>query len=528
MKKLGPLGENVFATLCTEVGIVASKPAEDENGWDSYIEFPLIPKYNISHDKLESAIRCKVQIKATNKPNRRTLAIKLSAMHKLSIEHMPTFVCFIHFNKKAKPQEIYLVHIDNQILENVLRRVRKAEVDKIKTNKITINIPYNEDHKLIEPTGEFLKKSIEKYVPKGMDIYISNKLKIIKEIGYDDYKSLLSFNVKETITREEQITKYLINQEKAHVNVTELNEIRFGIRLRMLDLKKYDIGIMDITYQEKKAQLHFKKNKYDKPIILNILVRINPLVQGAVMIYNDFFTLTIDFEKEQDQKITFFPLVKNDKIYQFKELLNFLKFTNMYFDNDCKDISMNIINPETKQSLSFNIPAYIEAVPINHNNLMNVVLLYERFFNNVSISENIEITYNYLIENVQEVHTFLQIQDINSVDLTSLEISFEENIIIDNLTNIPFFYSVHVNVKGILYLLIVELIADAKEKKNSQIVFSCQNNKVLQQTDIKENEFSFIESLVSDSKAIEYMIIYEDKLKFEFNESRIMNHNELS
>ena len=60
------MGESKFMNLCATVGIGATKPEIDENGWDYFLEFPNITDNSQPLDSQPTPISCKVQIKSTD------------------------------------------------------------------------------------------------------------------------------------------------------------------------------------------------------------------------------------------------------------------------------------------------------------------------------------------------------------------------------------------------------------------------------------------------------------------------------
>ena len=66
---IGDLGEADFVRLCTSVGLIATKPEKDKNGWDYLVEFPFQSIDILPIDSQPSAIKCMVQVKSTYKNN---------------------------------------------------------------------------------------------------------------------------------------------------------------------------------------------------------------------------------------------------------------------------------------------------------------------------------------------------------------------------------------------------------------------------------------------------------------------------
>jgi hypothetical protein len=71
MRDLGDMGEDKFKYWCSSVGIIAHKPTKDKRGWDFFLEFPVSSNEVIPKDMQSAPIECKVQVKSTDKQNKK-------------------------------------------------------------------------------------------------------------------------------------------------------------------------------------------------------------------------------------------------------------------------------------------------------------------------------------------------------------------------------------------------------------------------------------------------------------------------
>ena len=99
MRDLGLMGESTFSLWCAEVGLIPNGSQIDKTGWDFFVEFPF--DSDLSPKKIHKpAFECKVQVKATDK-NDRKLSITLSNLRRLITAQMPAFFVFIEFDKNC-------------------------------------------------------------------------------------------------------------------------------------------------------------------------------------------------------------------------------------------------------------------------------------------------------------------------------------------------------------------------------------------------------------------------------------------
>lgn len=212
-RDLGPLGEAEFKRLCfaanSKLTVHESVSGMDRTGWDFLIEFPMVQgQENYPVDLVEAPIECKVQLKSTDK-KRKSEGIKVSNLLRLVKAQMPTFYCFMEFDGQETVQAIYLVHVDEALIERVLRKVRELEMkgEGENLNKHKIYITYDDSNQLNSPSGKEIKKAVESFVTCGMEEYIKSKNKALSSVGFEDGK----YQANVTIVGEEDAAAELID-----------------------------------------------------------------------------------------------------------------------------------------------------------------------------------------------------------------------------------------------------------------------------------------------------------------------------
>ncbi|HCE1607500.1 TPA: hypothetical protein NJY97_003670 [Vibrio parahaemolyticus] len=168
--KIGTLGEQTFSTWCSAAHLTSNRSLEeDRTGWDHQVEFPYI-KTHLPRDKQLSPIQCRVQVKSTQRRDRKW-SIKASVIKRLIDYSYPSFLLFLEFTNDSKPvvESAFLVHIDKRIIERTLRALRKNDTQKApkELHELKISISYSKKDKLQTASGETFRDSIVKYVPNG-------------------------------------------------------------------------------------------------------------------------------------------------------------------------------------------------------------------------------------------------------------------------------------------------------------------------------------------------------------------------
>ncbi|MDN7131194.1 hypothetical protein JNO04_02390 [Halomonas sp. MC140] len=132
MRDLGLMGESTFSLWCADVGLIPNGSQIDKTGWDFFIEFPFSSRIT-AHEIHKSAFECKVQVKATDKTQRK-LPITLSNLRRLITAQMPAFFVFIEFDGKDVAQRAFVVHVDDNLISKVLERLHQVDQSEIDNN----------------------------------------------------------------------------------------------------------------------------------------------------------------------------------------------------------------------------------------------------------------------------------------------------------------------------------------------------------------------------------------------------------
>ena len=149
-RDLGLMGESTFSLWCADVRLIPNGSQIDKTGWDFFVEFPFSSGLS-PHNIHKPAFECKVQVKATDKIDRK-LPITLANLRRLITAQMPSFFVFIEFDGKNTAQRAYVVHVDNELISRVLKRLHEIEQSNKENNfnKRKMTIHYDESNLLDE------------------------------------------------------------------------------------------------------------------------------------------------------------------------------------------------------------------------------------------------------------------------------------------------------------------------------------------------------------------------------------------
>lgn len=277
MRDLGLMGESTFSLWCAEVGLIPNGSQIDKTGWDFFVEFPF--DSDLSPQRIHKpAFECKVQVKATDK-NDRKLPITLSNLRRLITAQMPAFFVFIEFDKKEVAQRTYVVHVDNELISRVLKRLHEIEHsgNNNSFNKRKMTIHYDDSNLLEMPNGVSLKNCLLSYIGNDASEYIANKKSHLESTGYEEGFAQITFT-----TEGEENLKALIDVSlgiKDEVDIQKFRGIdnRFGIlskspsfdsdggKLAMPNLKPTAEGKIRFREDRLSSGLSFECKFYNSP-----------------------------------------------------------------------------------------------------------------------------------------------------------------------------------------------------------------------------------------------------------------------
>lgn len=231
-RDLGLMGESTFSLWCADVGLIPNGSQIDKTGWDFFVEFPFSSGLS-PYDVHKPAFECKVQVKATDKSDRK-LPITLSNLRRLITAQMPSFFVFIEFDEKNTAQRAYVVHVDNELITKVLKRLHEIEQSNKENNfnKRKMTIHYDESNLLDEPNGESLKHCFSRHIGEDVAEYISNKKRHLESTGYENGFAQITFT-----TKGEDNLKTLIDMSLGIETEVELSKVR-GVDTRFGILSK--------------------------------------------------------------------------------------------------------------------------------------------------------------------------------------------------------------------------------------------------------------------------------------------------
>lgn len=519
-RDIGDLGEDIFVPLCTTGEIVATRPKKDKNGWDYFLEFPSEIDKTKSRDLQEAPIKCLVQIKSTDAVNKKQEQITLSAILKLMEAHMPTFIVLMKFNGKDEVQDIYLVHIGEDIIGKILKRVRECDLNGKELNESTISIKFNEENRLKTNTGLELKKQIQTFIPNGMSDYIKSKDKMIKSVGFNDGAISMSLEFPTDISEDDLINMSMGLKKSLPVKISNITLERFDIKLphNILELtNSIEITISILNESTQKAKLIVKKTK-NSPVLFecdfDVYIDKFQLVDNKRMtLKNDFLTLRLDFEKAT-HRLEFDSFELQD-CRKLGDWLNIFKFAHLVGDKDKVFYSETrmgdrVLNSNPNFQININEPDWMIEMYNMFNKLSDIYRVI-----GLSNSESV------ILKDIQ--NNYEQINDLHGLacsELKDIKINFDANLNYKNSKSaliMPTTTIINNQIIGVVFVLIGVLNNDEKNAYS----FVPQERKISESFIVNEE---FTNSIIQE--VIDDMNIKLESNQYIFNKNYLTHYSE--
>lgn len=181
---IGEAGEAEFKRLCTQAQIVCNKSTQDVNGWDYIIEFPSEGDDCLPIDRRQ-AWTSYVQVKATAAVANDKISVKLSALERLAKRSNPSFLVVIQMNSSGECTTGYLIHILDDVLAKILRRLREAQFNSKDPNTIKLSFAYKKVGTRFDLNAQEIKASIFSRIGSNASSYTYAKQRQLDELGYE-------------------------------------------------------------------------------------------------------------------------------------------------------------------------------------------------------------------------------------------------------------------------------------------------------------------------------------------------------
>lgn len=295
-QRLGHKGEQRFGELCSDAGLTFNKSHVDLAGWDFIVNDDAPQKAELTSDRRQTPFSCYVQVK-TIWETTKGVRLKLNMAERLGIEPLPAFIFVLKVDSALAFTSAYLIHIAAARLETILKRLRKARLDKstVEHNKIFISFTPNETER-IELSGPSLRTALARHAGQDFDQYIENKRQQWEVLGFGTHPYEVSASF-ENIDADELLDVFLGIKTNVSVSNLEITKTRFGIRSFEEDSTQATVSLSPNPSDT--CVMTFRSPALATPVIFSGIVFTSPSVCGQKrsLIKSELFSIVLSKSK---------------------------------------------------------------------------------------------------------------------------------------------------------------------------------------------------------------------------------------
>ncbi len=413
MRDLGQMGESTFNLWCAQAGLTANGSKVDKTGWDFFVEFPFAERVALTQIHAP-ALECKVQVKATDKTDRK-LSIKLSNLRRLITAPMPAFFVFIEFDKKDVAQRAFLVHVDESLISKTLKRIHELENVSgcFNHHKRSLTINYGPENEIPTLRGESLKRKIEEYVPSGMSAYVANKSQHLESTGFENGFAQITFSTKGETNLTDFIDVSIGLKQSVQISKFESFHTRFGLKSKDPMIERVD-GMLEMPDLKPTATgtIRFREDRLSPGLVFPCRFyssSLNPILPQELVKFRieaDCFDITMNpFTGAANYKMNAGAGVRLP-IKQLRDAICLMRTITSSAKTILVDFSLTGMN-----TVDFSLNA--KDQPFEYNKVLEALNAAQKIVNFFEVNESIDVSLEEIATHADSITRFNSVIDAN-------------------------------------------------------------------------------------------------------------------
>ncbi|ELY3435477.1 hypothetical protein SMX07_003531 [Cronobacter sakazakii] len=381
-RKVGNIGKADFDKLCNLAElIVNSSLQEDAAGWDAIVEFPLENNITQLNTLDTQPIQCFIQVKATDGESN-SVQVKLSNMKRFCDSSLPCFFFFAKYNGGINLVSAFLVHVDDKMMYDVLKKIRENDVGARKSlHKISYRVSYSEEDEILLADKYAIRSAIEKYIPSGIASYSKNKLELLSLLGYEAERYKINFKIASKEEYNNLMQASLGYPTKVKIKDIEAWEQRFSLAMKNDELTSNEAIIEfdevkelfsgTINFESEIDEVCFDCKFYFSPIVLNAADEL-----AFFRVNTDFFDAKV-YIRKPTLNMDFISYDKPIDIADLRDVLLLMRMLHSPFSK----VKVTLKTSEGKK----------QVFDVNSNSIANHELINEMIQTELSASRMMQI-----------------------------------------------------------------------------------------------------------------------------------------
>ena len=228
--RLGAKGEARFKELCEDAGLIANKAGRDMMGWDYIVESPLEGGNGLPIDKRPQGAVCRVQIKTIWAREDGRVSLSLSACELLAKTVDPALICTFVVNDDLEFLSASMIHIIDDKLARVLKRLRTAstEIDGKGLNEREITFSAEDAGESFKLTGADLRRRLSEICGSNAKAYREKKERQLDELGYDE-RGWRELKTTLRVSNHDEMVDFFLGKKPIELVDAQSFDKRFGM-----------------------------------------------------------------------------------------------------------------------------------------------------------------------------------------------------------------------------------------------------------------------------------------------------------
>ncbi len=229
--KTGAIGEDLVRLWASQASVTANPVQRDEFGWDFCFQFRREP--NVATvgplDLVAPEATAFVQVKTTASGATRE-DVTLANWQRMVKDPYPWFFVRVSLDDAGEPDRVYLIHVGQQWIERVLKRLRELSDDRPNLNEVTMALTWSDAESVAQPFGTNLRDAILGEVGT-LSSYIAKKADVIQRAGFSEFPFEATFTTPTRTTEDyERLVDFAIGLTGSlPISSFVVKNTRFGI-----------------------------------------------------------------------------------------------------------------------------------------------------------------------------------------------------------------------------------------------------------------------------------------------------------
>jgi len=241
--KLGDLAENLFRDWADRSDFTPNKAEKDRLGWDFIIQVRPDRIIGQPLDQSGSERTVFVQVKGTRKG--KPIPVKLAHWKRAVDGDDPFFYMVVILNKSDQPVEVYLVHVGEEHVRQVLKRLRllhaAGHVEDV--HRRTLALKWSASDRVSPMDAAAFAGRIRGDIGQSRDKYRGLKSHVRDSAGYQEgrFRLRATFSAQLKVGEHHPLVEFVLgDREKIELDKLEVDDVRFDIAVSSYQSKPGD------------------------------------------------------------------------------------------------------------------------------------------------------------------------------------------------------------------------------------------------------------------------------------------------